>query len=100
MVVPLFRSRGRFSSAPTQIDENGGFKTNRESIDSSSKDNVSSEAAPGARSLFHNLFRRHSDVGKTAADTAPVDQDQRKDKRNVRSLRSLFDLSNFLYSMI
>lgn len=99
MVVPLFRTRGRFSSAPTQADEDGGSTASHEGIESSPKDTVSSEAAPGAKSLFRNLFRKYSDVEKTA-DTAPLDQDQKKDKRHVRPRCSLFDLSNFLYSTI
>lgn len=87
MTVPSFRVRGRFSSA-TPTDEAGRCTTDEEEeIYPSSNENPPQEAAPGAKSLFHNLFRRHSDVGKTTV------QDERKDKLHVRLLRRLLDLA-------
>ena len=87
MVVPMFRSRGRFSSASPPADEGNDRDAKKTSTSPSPSPDgtVSPDAAPGSRSLFHNLFRRHSDAGKTSSTSmpTPTGQDASKGKHQV-----------------
>lgn len=66
---PLLRRRRRSTShaAPTPDNTDNTSKSDAGRKTSAGPANT----APGAKSLFHGLFRRHSDVGKTTTGATP-----------------------------